>query len=1192
MFLIFFIIIQVLKAENLVEYRLGLNFGTVFYDFSESGRHGQAQNGSPVASTDRGLYFKGANHGVDVPIFELPDLMKTVFWIMTDSESGQVFNFGNSNESLRIRFIPEEVAIKTSIAYQQSGENCMAKGKWALIILKRNVQEYTLSSSLCSTELVLTFNGQFSFILIGGQPSIKAFTGFLWYFLMTTDPVVKTDFINVSPTNFNKIGSANFCSTTFKDKDYGEVCISTELDKNKDAYSNDCGNNKYCSGSFIFNCTCQSYCLHYFNDSTSSCIDTSCSNDLTIREYKCCKPQCSSCINTSSCTACIDPNSILISGICYCKTGYYGTPSNSLTTDCKTCPSLCLTCTSNDTCTSCQTRLILSNGVCGCQAGYYVKQELNGSFSCESCSPDCSLCNESVCIQCFDSNAEVIDGVCECKKSYYGAPFIDIGDMGCLKCPLNCKNCISDQTCIECYDINSFVKDGKCVCKDSYYGDPSSSSSNAGCQRCNSICNQCSEFDHCTSCKDENSFLSNGECKCNQGFYIDASSQTPICEPCPPQCQSCLNSSTCLTCKSLNSNLNSASQCECIPGYYNLSDLTSLNSCHKCNNSCLTCKNSESCLSCAGNNTILVSGSCNCNTNFYQISSNDANCVKCPESSEIPECNISCPLGSTLIEGECIECGPLCYSCNSNLYCSKCKSNSEVINGKCTCLLGYKLKQNECKSSFFYVNISDVNENFILIEFSELIQGVLKNSNLTLEIRNQVVNIDIKQTDYKFVKVSLKDYFYFDKSENFYLRLKEKIYSQTGSALKNYLLEGKFPSFNSTMFTSKIQTSIQVAVASSFVSSACTNPAAFWVFINTIQIIMYMPLANLDFSRRLLEFIRALRGFSLIPNYFEYFFNSSLSPAPNRRQRNTGISSTVFWVNIGPNTLILVFYVGMFPVLFIGSRVRKLSDLCKNLMGNYKFSIFIRFWVESYLELGIFSFIQTGQAGLNNFQRIFNLVSSIIIAVIIIQSLFAAIPIILISFLIRNRNRLTTPDTIRKYGSLYDEFKVQHGVAGCFFYPIFVIRRVQYALTQLYLSSIPNLQLVTNLVFSFFQLSYTLYYKPFKERLVFVSQIIGDVCVLVLFCISGFYLSDIEDKTNWIVDTVFIAITVFCVGIQSLISLYISMRIIVTKCRVFIKRRDKEKTLVSNKVFPAVQNSPEESKIDIEEIVKLSQVSQ
>ena len=286
----------------------------------------------------------------------------------------------------------------------------------------------------------------------------------------------------------------------------------------------------------------------------------------------------------------------------------------------------------------------------------------------------------------------------------------------------------------------------------------------------------------------------------------------------------------------------------------------------------------------------------------------------------------------------------------------------------------------------------------------------------------------------------------------------------------------------------------------------------------------------------------------------------------------------------------------MFPILFIGSKVRILRETCKNLIDNYKFSIFIRFWLESYLELGLFSLIQTGsvsfiQAGLSSFQRIFNLVSSIIIAVIFIQTFFAAFPIILVWFLIRIRNKLTYPVTIRKYGSLYEEFKVQHGVASCFFYPIFVIRRVQYALTQLYLASIPNIQLVTNLIFSFFQLSYTLYYKPFKERLVLVSQIIGDVCILILFSISGFYLSDIEDDTNWIIDTVFIVVTVFCVGIQSLISLYISVRFLVMKLKVFVKRGDKEKTSVSNKVFPAVQNSPEESKIDYEEAVRLSQIS-
>ena len=88
------------------------------------------------------------------------------------------------------------------------------------------------------------------------------------------------------------------------------------------------------------------------------------------------------------------------------------------------------------------------------------------------------------------------------------------------------------------------------------------------------------------------------------------------------------------------------------------------------------------------------------------------------------------------------------------------------------------------------------------------------------------------------------------------------------------------------------------------------------------------------------------------------------------------------------------------------------------------------------------------------------------------------------------------------------------------------------------MSKLPELQLFTNIIFTFIQLSYILYFKPFQEKSVLISQIFGDFSVLILFCISGFYLNSIEDSTNYIVDTVFICITVTCVGFQTILMAY------------------------------------------------------
>ena len=93
---------------------------------------------------------------------------------------------------------------------------------------------------------------------------------------------------------------------------------------------------------------------------------------------------------------------------------------------------------------------------------------------------------------------------------------------------------------------------------------------------------------------------------------------------------------------------------------------------------------------------------------------------------------------------------------------------------------------------------------------------------------------------------------------------------------------------------------------------------------------------------------------------------------------------------------------------------------------------------------------------------------------------------------------------------MYQEFKNDKGQISSLFYIRFFIRRLQYASCQLLLSDYPIIQISSIIFFSILQFAYIIYFRPFKEKFVKLSEFLGEVCALVTF-ISCFILLFYDD---------------------------------------------------------------------------------
>ena len=137
---------------------------------------------------------------------------------------------------------------------------------------------------------------------------------------------------------------------------------------------------------------------------------------------------------------------------------------------------------------------------------------------------------------------------------------------------------------------------------------------------------------------------------CPNGTFYNSTSLS--CQTCTSNCNRCIiNATNCIDCIASTYFLNSTCFSVCPDNYYGNGG-----NCTACVTPCLLCSSSSSCTSCIANYY------------FYKNT-----CVtSCTDITTIP------------INGSCIACGGVCYTCNGSLTtCTSCKSNLIFYNNSC-----------------------------------------------------------------------------------------------------------------------------------------------------------------------------------------------------------------------------------------------------------------------------------------------------------------------------------------------------------------------------------------------------------------------------------------------------------------------------------------------------------------------------
>ena len=151
---------------------------------------------------------------------------------------------------------------------------------------------------------------------------------------------------------------------------------------------------------------------------------------------------------------------------------------------------------------------------------------------------------------------------------------------------------------------------------------------------------------------------------------------------------------------------------------------------------------------------------------------------------------------------------------------------------------------------------------------------------------------------------------------------------------------------------------LKIAITIALIFCLLSNPSTLWSIINTIQLLIFMPLNSIPYPDKLNKMSQTLIEYNLMPNIFSKLFESNCTSEVYDRAKEFGIGSSVFFLNCGKIIATLTYLISglTFGGIIAKSYLQKLKF--EELKLKNQFNVLIRFWIQGYLEIGLYSMIQ------------------------------------------------------------------------------------------------------------------------------------------------------------------------------------------------------------------------------------------
>ena len=145
----------------------------------------------------------------------------------------------------------------------------------------------------------------------------------------------------------------------------------------------------------------------------------------------------------------------------------------------------------------------------------------------------------------------------------------------------------------------------------------------------------------------------------------------------------------------------------------------------------------------------------------------------------------------------------------------------------------------------------------------------------------------------------------------------------------------------------------------SFFLSMFSNPSAGWVLMNSIYMIYFLPLSREPLTTTSTKFCASIGNFKSSANIAKFIFNENYNEQTFGQVKEVGIITSNFWINFGSHLTIFLVILIALPLLLIMYKLKlpKISLRADEMLSKYKYSYFIRFWLQNHFIIGVYSLI-------------------------------------------------------------------------------------------------------------------------------------------------------------------------------------------------------------------------------------------
>ena len=224
-----------------------------------------------------------------------------------------------------------------------------------------------------------------------------------------------------------------------------------------------------------------------------------------------------------------------------------------------------------------------------------------------------------------------------------------------------------------------------------------------------------------------------------------------------------------------------------------------------------------------------------------------------------------------------------------------------------------------------------------------------------------------------------------------------------------------------------------------------------WSLVNTLQLLSYLPLMVPNYPQHV-QLMFELLGFTNLDIQFISDFVKSIlhldelnAPSYDSRFMDNGIGNSLFlsnWASILFSLFFSLMTLIVWATLYSLLWWSKLKNKMSGVVSSYFFNNFLRFFSEGYLEIYFGALLNVMTYDFNSPVEIASFVVSWTFLFLLVIFPFMSAALIYDK---RKQIREKNPVYLKRFGTMYQNFKLKGSWFSMQYYPIFLLRRLIFA---------------------------------------------------------------------------------------------------------------------------------------------------